>query len=113
MDFGTAGIGDPAGDFACIIYNYGESFLKRMARFYPEIEEALDRARFWAGTLELEWILGGAQAKRLPYFLTHIGSAKDAKPMGCPFYVWYGVATNGDEGAESLATNEWRATNEE
>lgn len=84
MDFGTAGIGDPAGDFACIIYNYGESFLKRVAPVYPEIEEALDRARFWAGTLELEWILGGAKAKKLPYFLVHIGSAKDAKPMGCP-----------------------------
>ncbi len=84
IDFGMAGIGDPAIDFAAIIYYYGESFLKRMAKHYSEIEEAVDRARFWAGTFELEWILGFVRTKKLQYSLFHFGSANDAKPIGCP-----------------------------
>lgn len=52
IDFGNAGVADRAFDFACIIYNYGESFLTRMRKIYPEIEAALDRARFCAGTLD-------------------------------------------------------------
>ena len=82
IDFGTAGIGDPAADFACIIYNYGESFLRRMARFYPEIEEGLDRARFWAGTFELQWALSGVRSQNKWWNLVHIGSAKDVLPFG-------------------------------
>jgi aminoglycoside 2''-phosphotransferase len=84
IDFGTAGIGDPAADFACIIYNYGESFLQRMAEFYPEIEEAIDRARFWAGTLELQWSLSGrrARASKWSWFTAHLGSARDVMPIG-------------------------------
>jgi aminoglycoside 2''-phosphotransferase len=82
IDFGTAGIGDPAADFACIIYNYGESFLRRMARFYSGIEEALDRARFWAGTLELQWALSGLRSQNNWWHLVHIGGAKDARPIG-------------------------------
>ena len=39
IDFGTAGIGDPAADFSCIIYNYGESFLAEMAKTYPWVAE--------------------------------------------------------------------------
>lgn len=84
IDFGMAGTGDPALDLAFIIYYYGESFLKRMAKHYPEIEEAVDRARFWAGTFELEWILGFVRTKKLQYSLFHFGSAHDAKPIGCP-----------------------------
>jgi aminoglycoside 2''-phosphotransferase len=84
IDFGTAGIGDPAADFACIIYNYGESFLQRMAEFYPEIEEAIDRARFWAGTLELQWALSGRRASlgKWSWYTAHLGGARDVMPIG-------------------------------
>jgi aminoglycoside 2''-phosphotransferase len=84
IDFGTAGAGDRAADFACIIYFYGESFLRRMARFYPEIEEGVDRARFWAGTLELQWALSGVRARQAKWswFMTHLGSARDVMPIG-------------------------------
>ncbi|MEM7028413.1 MAG: phosphotransferase, partial [Chloroflexota bacterium] len=59
IDFGTAGVGDPAADFCTIINQYGESFLRRMARTYPEIGAHIDRSRFWAGTLELQWLVRG------------------------------------------------------
>src|SRR5262249_25769450 len=82
IDFGTAGIGDPAADFACIIYNYGESFLRCMAKFYDGIGEAVERARFWAGTLELQWILRGLRSKETFWFTAHFGSAHDMLPIG-------------------------------
>lgn len=82
IDFGAAGIGDPATDFGCILYFLGESFLRRMAESYPGIHDALDRARFWAGTLELQWALEGVRTKDLSWFLVHIGSARDAMPIG-------------------------------
>lgn len=85
IDFGTAGIGDPAADFACIIYNYGESFLKRMADVYPEISEAVRRARFWAGTLPLQWALSGRRTKNYWWNLVHLSGARDASPIDGEF----------------------------
>lgn len=84
IDFGTAGIGDPAADFATLIYFYGEIFLRRMAKFYPEIRDGVDRARFWAGTLELQWALSGVRARdaRWSWFTAHLGSARDVLPIG-------------------------------
>jgi aminoglycoside 2''-phosphotransferase len=85
IDFGTAGIGDAAADFSCIIYNYGESFLEKMAKDYPEIEDAVNRARFWAGTLHLQWALAGLRTKNYWWNLVHLGGARDAKPIGANF----------------------------
>jgi len=48
IDFGLAGAGDPAYDIALILDNYGESFIKRMSRYYRNIAVYLDRARFYA-----------------------------------------------------------------
>ena len=62
IDFGNAGISDRAFDFACLIYHYGESFLKGMQRIYPEIEASLDRAKFCAGTLDWQADLSAARA---------------------------------------------------
>jgi aminoglycoside 2''-phosphotransferase len=82
IDFGTAGLGDTAADFACIIYNYGESFLRRMAAVYPAIKEGQERARFWAGTLELQWLLRGLRSKDPSWFTVHIAGARDVLPPG-------------------------------
>ena len=82
IDFGTAGIGDAAADFSCIIYNYGESFLSEMTKNYPEIEAAIDRARFWSGTVELQWALAGLRTKNYWWNLVHLGGARDTKPSG-------------------------------
>lgn len=98
LDFGTAGLGDPAADFGCVIYQYGETFLKQMSRYYPEIDNHVARARFWAGTLELQWALGGLREMRAlvpeaerrkadwSWFTVHIGmAAKDMRPIGEDF----------------------------
>jgi aminoglycoside 2''-phosphotransferase len=82
IDFGTAGIGDPAADFACIIYFYGETLLRQMAEYYPEIREGIERARFWAGTLELQWALKGIRSKDPTWFMVHIGGGRDVQPVG-------------------------------
>ena len=85
IDFGTAGRGDPATDFALIIAAFGESFLRRMAPFYPQMSQALDRARFWAGTLELQWALSGLRSHDLSWLVCHIGWARDVLPLGSPW----------------------------
>ena len=82
IDFGTAGIGDPAQDFGLLINQYGESFLRRMSRIYPEISEQIDRARFYAGKLELEWILRGIREEAKDMFVVHLGRARDVMSVG-------------------------------
>jgi aminoglycoside 2''-phosphotransferase len=82
LDFGTAGLGDPAVDFACIIGEFGEQVLRRMSAYDPAIVAALDRARFLAGTLELQWALTGLRSRDASWFVCHIGRARDVLPIG-------------------------------
>jgi aminoglycoside 2''-phosphotransferase len=79
IDFGCAGLGDPAADFSCILYNYGESFMDRFYKIYPEAEEYLRRARFYAGAIEMRWLLNGIERNDPTWFAVHIGGAKDVK----------------------------------
>ncbi|MEM7799017.1 MAG: phosphotransferase [Chloroflexota bacterium] len=81
IDFGTAGIGDSAVDFAVMINQYGESFLRRMQRYYPEIKAHITRSRFRAGTLELQWVLSGLKNNANDMFVVHIGRARDVRPV--------------------------------
>jgi aminoglycoside 2''-phosphotransferase len=84
IDFGTAGIGDPACDLALIIEEFGESFLRYLYPHFPDIGLLIERARFWAGNLELEWLLGGLRnPDDLSWFAAHIGRARDVMPIGC------------------------------
>lgn len=77
IDFGCAGLGDPAIDFGVIIYNYGESFMNRFYKIYPEAETYLKRARFYAGAHEVRWLLTGIESNDPMWFAVHVGSAKD------------------------------------
>lgn len=65
LDFGGAGLGDPALDLAAAAmsapYGYGEAFLRRMVRVYPEVLTGLERARFYASTFALQEALFGAE----------------------------------------------------
>ena len=79
IDFGCAGLGDPAIDLGVIIYNYGESFLDRFYRVYPEAEAYLKRARFYAGAHEVRWLLTGIERNDPWWFAVHVGSAKDIR----------------------------------
>ena len=80
IDFGCAGLGDPAIDLGVIIYNYGETFLDRFHHVYPEAEAYLKRARFYAGAHEVRWLLTGIEKNDPMWFAVHVGSAKDTKP---------------------------------
>lgn len=82
LDFGTAGLGDPAVDFASIIGEFGETVLRRMSLYDPAIVAALDRARFLADTLELQWALTGLRSRDVSWFVCHIGRARDVLPIG-------------------------------
>jgi len=79
IDFGCAGLGDPAIDLGVIIYNYGESFLSRFYKVYSEAETYVRRARFYAGANELRWLLAGIERNDIWWFAVHAGSAKDVK----------------------------------
>ena len=48
VDFGHAGVGDPAVDFAGLCVCYGEKFLQRCALVYPGIDRCWERIRFYA-----------------------------------------------------------------
>ena len=77
FDFGMAGIGDPASDLGNLINIYGESFVQKMHKTYPDLDKYLPRARFYAQALELEWILRGLESGETFWFTAHLGSARD------------------------------------
>lgn len=84
IDFGIAGLGDPATDIATLLHYYGESIVQRMEPYYPLLPNLIDRARFWAGTLELQWALAGVLDNDIPMLLAHVGAARDVQPLGAP-----------------------------
>ena len=53
IDFGHAGIGDPAVDFAGLCVCFGEAFIRRCARVYPLMDRCWERVRFYADCLFL------------------------------------------------------------
>ncbi len=79
IDFGTAGVGDPANDVACLLQHYGERFIEGIAAAYPEVTSLLPRARFLAQVLELDWIVQGLKSGQPFWFTAHIGTARDLK----------------------------------
>ena len=85
IDYGTAGAGDAAIDWGCLMNTYGEQFVRRMHQVYPIPQATIDRARFLAGALELEWALVGIQSKDMSLLLVHLGRARDSLPMLTPW----------------------------
>jgi aminoglycoside 2''-phosphotransferase len=78
IDFGCAGLGDPALDVGVLINVYGETFLNRFYKIYPEAEVYLKRARFYAGAIELRWVLQGLERRDPMWFAVHLGGARDS-----------------------------------
>lgn len=58
IDFGSAGLGDPAVDLASVS-TYGEPFFEMICENYPGVEVHLARARFYQGTFALQEALHG------------------------------------------------------
>ena len=84
LDFGEAGWGDPAADIAALISGYGESFVARLIAAEPAIAAHLERARFRAAYLELEWALKGVRTGDPGWYLVHLGRARDSRPFMSP-----------------------------
>jgi aminoglycoside 2''-phosphotransferase len=79
IDFGVAGVGDPASDIGTLINTYGESFVIKMKNSYPNLEEYLARARFYAQSIELHWVLLGIEMGENFWFAAHLGCARDVR----------------------------------
>jgi aminoglycoside 2''-phosphotransferase len=77
IDFGVAGLGDPATDFGSLINCYGERLVSKLSAVYPGMNELLPRARFYAQAIELQWILFGFESGDRYWFTAHIGGARD------------------------------------
>jgi aminoglycoside 2''-phosphotransferase len=82
IDFGVAGIGDPASDIGTLINTYGESFVIKMQSSYPNLDEYLARARFYAQSIELHWVLLGIEFGESFWFTAHLGCARDIDSQG-------------------------------
>jgi aminoglycoside 2''-phosphotransferase len=77
IDFGMAGVGDPASDIGGLISIYGETFVRAVAATYPDLERTLPRARFYAQSIELEWTLLGLERGEKFWFTAHLAGARD------------------------------------
>ena len=83
IDFGVAGLGDPATDLGSLINCYGESLVGKMTNTYPGMKDLLPRARFYAQAIELQWALLGVESGEYYWFTAHIGGARDIQnPFG-------------------------------
>ncbi len=60
IDFGSAGLGDPALDVAALL-TYGEPFVRLGFAAYPAMETMLPRARFYLSTFLLQEALYGIE----------------------------------------------------
>lgn len=74
LDFGTAGLGDPAVDIATLIRVFGESVVMPHLAGYALDRPLLDRARFWAASIELQSALAGVRRGSTELLVAHIGS---------------------------------------
>lgn len=61
IDFGGTALGDPAIDFAGLLISYGENLYEQCYAVYPEMEQALKRARFYCDTFALQEALFGIE----------------------------------------------------
>lgn len=69
IDFGNAGLGDPAMDIAVLIYNYGEDFLSNIYQTYPKITLYLNRAKFYIELFEFPEVFSGIRSQTITWFL--------------------------------------------
>lgn len=83
LDFGTAGIGDPAVDVAALLHVFGESLVSPHLHEHGHLDNAtLNRARFWCATLDLQLALLGLRHNDLSLLVAHVGgAARDLRPV--------------------------------
>jgi aminoglycoside 2''-phosphotransferase len=83
IDFGTAGIGDPAVDVAALLHVFGESLIAPHLHEHGQLDErTLRRARFWCATLDLQLALLGLRHDDPRLLVAHVGgAARDLAPL--------------------------------
>jgi len=79
IDFGFAGIGDPAIDIAAVLTQFGESQLLKMKSVYPAIEAHLFRAKLWALSTPLWWAIQGVKTGDRSWFFAGLAGAGDIR----------------------------------
>jgi aminoglycoside 2''-phosphotransferase len=62
IDFGSAGLGDPAVDLAAVS-TFGAAFFERILKHYPATQAELERVAFYRGTFALQEALHGWKNK--------------------------------------------------
>jgi len=77
IDFGVAGLGDPATDLGSLINSYGETMVTKLERTYPALPDLLPRARFYSQAMEIQWVLLGVESGEIYWFTAHLGGARD------------------------------------
>jgi aminoglycoside 2''-phosphotransferase len=77
IDFGVAGLGDPASDLGALLQNYGLGFVRRLEICYPRAIDLLPRARFYGQAIELQWVLRGLESGDSFWFTAHLGGTRD------------------------------------
>jgi aminoglycoside 2''-phosphotransferase len=77
IDFGIAGLGDPATDLGSLISSYGEALVTKLEGKYPELADLMPRARFYAQAIEIQWVLLGVESGEKYWFTAHLGGARD------------------------------------
>ena len=86
LDFGVAGLGDPATDLACLLSVWGERFAGRLAHRWPAAFDHIERARLVAMALPLEWAVIALETNAADMAVAHIGHlAVDVATLGTPF----------------------------
>lgn len=80
IDFGTGGLGDPAMDIGVTMSCFGETFVRRMARYDGEIRDMIERARFYAAEVEVWWVLMGLEKDEPSWMYVHLMTARDWLP---------------------------------
>ncbi len=79
IDFGVAGTGDPALDLGSLMTTYGEPFTAALGSSYPGLAALLPRARFYAQSIELQWVLLGIESGETFWYTAHLGGARDMR----------------------------------
>lgn len=85
IGFGCSGIGDPAYDFGMLLEGFGETFVRRIGKYYGNLSDLIDRARFYACFRQI-----GQAKKSVDMIATRDFSnfrfqvtANDCMPVGC------------------------------
>ena len=86
LDFGVAGVGDPAVDLGCLLACWGERVAQGLAKSWPMASALADGARFVASMLPIEWAVAALAHGSTEMAVAHLGHlALDIAPFGESF----------------------------